>query len=297
MAPKFPSDIYTPRATENLPGIVYDATKKQNLFSEDFQNLGGEINAIESTLGENPQGAYATVLAWLTALASAITGKQNSLGFTPENVANKKIVLTDNSDTFYPSQKAVKTAVDAKADASSVPVKATGAEITTGANDTKFVTPKAMADAGVNVPSGGGGSSVLLSIKKVFSVAEMRSSHSSPVVFIPAPGAGKYINLHNFWYKYTYVSPVYTGGGISQLVWHGSTSPIFGRQLMQLYDWTGSANIVPNRATVDSSQDGRFDEQSYTTQNNSIDFYTATADVASGNGYLTIYAEYSIVEI
>jgi hypothetical protein len=35
-------------------------------------------------------------------------------GYTPENVANKKLDLTDNSDTYYPSQKAVKTAVDAK---------------------------------------------------------------------------------------------------------------------------------------------------------------------------------------
>jgi hypothetical protein len=31
-----------------------------------------------------------------------------------ENVSNKKTTLTDNSDTFYPTQKAVKTAVDAK---------------------------------------------------------------------------------------------------------------------------------------------------------------------------------------
>lgn len=32
-----------------------------------------------------------------------------------ENAANKKTSLTDNSDTYYPTQKAVKTAVDAKA--------------------------------------------------------------------------------------------------------------------------------------------------------------------------------------
>ena len=42
--------------------------------------------------------------------------KQDALGFTPENVANKKTTLADNSDTYYPTQKAVKTAVDAKAD-------------------------------------------------------------------------------------------------------------------------------------------------------------------------------------
>jgi hypothetical protein len=43
-------------------------------------------------------------------------GKQAALGFTPENVSNKKTTLTDNSDTYYPSQKAVKIAVDAKQD-------------------------------------------------------------------------------------------------------------------------------------------------------------------------------------
>jgi hypothetical protein len=43
-----------------------------------------------------------------------LDGKENTLGFTPENVANKKTTLTDDSDTFYPTQKAVKTAVDAK---------------------------------------------------------------------------------------------------------------------------------------------------------------------------------------
>jgi hypothetical protein len=34
-----------------------------------------------------------------------------------EKTSNKKTTLTDNSDTFYPSQKAVKTAVDLKVDA------------------------------------------------------------------------------------------------------------------------------------------------------------------------------------
>ena len=34
-----------------------------------------------------------------------------------ENAANKKTSLADNSDTYYPTQKAVKTAVDAKQDA------------------------------------------------------------------------------------------------------------------------------------------------------------------------------------
>ena len=51
----------------------------------------------------------------LTSDADGDATWEDALGFTAENVANKKTDLTDNSDTYYPSQKAVKTAVDAKA--------------------------------------------------------------------------------------------------------------------------------------------------------------------------------------
>lgn len=50
------------------------------------------------------------------AVKTAVDAKQDALGYTAENSANKKTTLADNSDTFYPSQKAVKTAVDAKQD-------------------------------------------------------------------------------------------------------------------------------------------------------------------------------------
>jgi hypothetical protein len=45
---------------------------------------------------------------------TGLATKQNSLGFTAENVSNKDIdgTLASNSDTKYPSQKAVKTYVD-----------------------------------------------------------------------------------------------------------------------------------------------------------------------------------------
>jgi hypothetical protein len=76
MSADFPTSIYTPRATENLPGISYDASKKQILFSEDFQNLGNEINAIETILGLSPQGASASVGARISAL-DVILNKAN----------------------------------------------------------------------------------------------------------------------------------------------------------------------------------------------------------------------------
>lgn len=129
--PDYPDAIYTERTTENLPGIVYDPADTKNLYSEDFQHHAEEIIAIQTILGTNPNGAYATVKAWLEALAGAITGvawgsitgtlssqtdlqdaldaKEDALGFTPENVANKSTTLDADkaSDTKYPSVKSV----------------------------------------------------------------------------------------------------------------------------------------------------------------------------------------------
>jgi hypothetical protein len=55
----------------------------------------------------------------ITISLTKFEGKQDALGFTPEDVANKKTSLDENSDTCYPTQKAVKTALDAKADKAS----------------------------------------------------------------------------------------------------------------------------------------------------------------------------------
>ena len=50
----------------------------------------------------------------LSAVQSALTGKQDTLAFTPENVANKSTdgTFAANSDVLYPSQKAAKTYSD-----------------------------------------------------------------------------------------------------------------------------------------------------------------------------------------
>lgn len=46
----FPNTIFTPRETENLPGIVYDPEDKKNMYAEDFQNLGNSINLVQKYL-------------------------------------------------------------------------------------------------------------------------------------------------------------------------------------------------------------------------------------------------------
>ncbi len=57
----FPNATYAPRQKENYPGVIYDETKKDITFAEDVQALDDEVVAIETILGQNPQGAFSTV--------------------------------------------------------------------------------------------------------------------------------------------------------------------------------------------------------------------------------------------
>lgn len=65
----YPTTIYEHRDMENWPAVLYDPTKKTMIYAEDFLKLAAEVTSIETVLGENVNGAYATVLAWLQDLA------------------------------------------------------------------------------------------------------------------------------------------------------------------------------------------------------------------------------------
>ncbi len=68
----YPAGTYSPRTKENKSGVVYDADKKTVGFVEDVTKLDDEVVAIETELGADASGAYATVKAWLTALTSLL---------------------------------------------------------------------------------------------------------------------------------------------------------------------------------------------------------------------------------
>lgn len=84
----FPTSIYTQRALENVPGQTYDDTKPQRFYAEDLIQLGDEITAIETVLGENPAGAYDTVREWLEALAAAVVAPPNLIGESVSGAIN-----------------------------------------------------------------------------------------------------------------------------------------------------------------------------------------------------------------
>jgi len=86
---------------------VKDLTEKTNP-----QN-GDDFLIEDNTANETKRIRYSSLK---TALEADLTGKQNTLGFTPENVANKSVNLTSPDDTKYPTTLAVSTALGGKQD-------------------------------------------------------------------------------------------------------------------------------------------------------------------------------------
>lgn len=72
---EFPSGVYAPRDKENKAGVVYTPANKTAGYAEDVTKLDDEVVAVETELGANPKGVYASVKAWLTALTSAIADR------------------------------------------------------------------------------------------------------------------------------------------------------------------------------------------------------------------------------
>lgn len=123
-------------ATNKFIAVFYDGTK-----SSPYQDTNREIveayrtntndfviaRAKESTSAkewvENDKFMLIASAGVFNEYETELSSKQDALTYTPENVANKKTSLTDNSDTYYPTQKAVKTAVDAKTDKSTLTTK------------------------------------------------------------------------------------------------------------------------------------------------------------------------------
>lgn len=100
MTAQYPDAVYTPRTKANKAGVVYDAEKTTIGYSEDVTKLDEEVVAIQNTLGTNPEGAYATVKAWLTALAGSVIAHKT----THENGGTDEISVAGLSGTLADAQ-------------------------------------------------------------------------------------------------------------------------------------------------------------------------------------------------
>lgn len=130
------SDINKPisTATQDALDLKYDASNPSNFVdaagaaaAAPVQSVSGKAGAVlldKSDVGlGNVDNTSDLNKPISTATQDALDLKQDSLGFTPENVANKStdVTLADNSDTLYPSQKAIKTYVDSSISSATIP--------------------------------------------------------------------------------------------------------------------------------------------------------------------------------
>ena len=114
-----PSGSY---GTENDPMTHVTRPATLTILHKDNHNSHVTVEQKEEWTSKQDQLSQAQIDATNSGITSGkvetydgyAAGKQDALGFTPENSANKKTSLAENSDTYYPTQKAVKTAIDAK---------------------------------------------------------------------------------------------------------------------------------------------------------------------------------------
>jgi len=82
----YPAAIYTPRARENRPGVVYDEDNLKTLYAEDFEKTDDEIIAIQTELGTDPKGEAADVAARIQAIEDNISSIFEDVGITIDGV-------------------------------------------------------------------------------------------------------------------------------------------------------------------------------------------------------------------
>jgi len=145
MASAFPGglDSFTnPTATDTLDSATVPHAAQHS-------NANDAIEAIESTLGVNPQGGSATVTARLTALDSTVAGKAPASGISPSAITGTAVVTADSrlSDTRVPTDASV---TDAKIATTLSPSKITGTAVVTSdsrLSDTRVPTDASVTDA------------------------------------------------------------------------------------------------------------------------------------------------------
>ena len=98
-----------------IRGLEYIPTKKEFDKLLKQKNKGG-ISVASFAGSQNSNTTWGSITGTLsnqTDLQTALNAKQDSLGYTPENVANKSTSTSlGTSNTLYPSQNAVKTYAD-----------------------------------------------------------------------------------------------------------------------------------------------------------------------------------------
>ena len=114
-ADQYPSAAAVYGALEQKADVTTVEQIEQNVtnVTEQVTNLGDTINNADTGLKKQVEDAVATA----NAAQQAVAGKQDALGFTPEDAANKSQTVVDD-ETKYPSSAAVYGELETKANVS-----------------------------------------------------------------------------------------------------------------------------------------------------------------------------------
>lgn len=161
----------------------------------------------------------------------------------------------------------------------------------------------ATGPAGATGPtgSGGGGSSVVLSTGKIsLTSAQLLALFSDPVTIIPAPGAGKMIQVVAAIYELIYGSTTYEGSDGTQGLYYETgesqnAADNFGSQSNNLFQNT--ANAVASSFGLVSVYDTAGIVPTEDVENQPVVLSSTSADMTTGNGTGAITVIYSVVTL
>ena len=135
ITPDFLGQIYIDEDT----GLRYEATALTKGSWVDKLSLKEDTANKKTSLADNSDTYYPTQKA----VKTAVDAKQDTLGYTPEDAANKVTSFQSTpTNTAYASEKLVKDSLDAKLE---ITKKATSSDINGGTDNDKYITPDALA--------------------------------------------------------------------------------------------------------------------------------------------------------
>lgn len=112
----YPSSIYEPREVVNQEGHEFDPDKTNIMFAEDKTDSDDEIVAIETELGLNPKGEFASVAAAISYLLSnpglSMTTKDYWDESVSDNIRNSNDTERTTSTTTPDSVKLKEVRID-----------------------------------------------------------------------------------------------------------------------------------------------------------------------------------------
>ena len=170
-----------------------------------------------------------------------------------------------------------------------------GSNVATNTSEINFSdgtvqTTAAVAPAPPSVP-------VLLQATVTLTRAQLLALSTTPIIVIPAPGAGFYIWPQYYTMEYTFGGIAYTGTGNCSLI-YGPPPIVNPTNLITLYNWTAATSGIIHAAFscvfIGLCGEGL---TPITTVNNAAVVFSAANALTLGNGTLNITVNYSVLPI